>query len=578
MKQKNLFLKSFLIFFALIFALLPTDFGARADENVTQHNSLKENTPLYSFGAISDVHIQYETGYDDFKRALTYLKDKVPFVCLCGDLVSYATEENMREYKSYVDKYSGGLPIYECAGNHDNYDIVNGEIKARTLTGEMLDRWINATGKEKTDYSFEYNGDVFIFLSLKSDDPDDLFTDVGLRWFADTLEKNKNKRCFVFQHAHDPEDDGADPSHSYSDLLSGQSGKEFLRLIKKYKNTVWFHGHTHLTIQSGFSAVNESLGYRSVHIPSLSGTRFYNEKLNILENFYYDKNNTKIWGALHSEGYIVDVYSQKIVIKGMNFAAGDKRNQVEPFENFCVTLNTPLVITQEPTTEKTTVTASETTEEATETPETIMPTEPIFTDPMETTVTSPVASEPATDFQKPTENITTSAMNTEGTYSTESVTTVTNPTKPIYPTAITTEAFTSLPADIIETTSFAVSDPTEEITTYVAVSSQPHTSFPASESIAETTCTDSAPHSTSKPIESETDNGISGDVNDDGKVNIKDATTIQKFAAKILDLKDAEKLRADVNADTKVNIKDATIIQKFVAKIETGFPLGKPIA
>ena len=52
---------------------------------------------------------------------------------------------------------------------------------------------------------------------------------------------------------------------------------------------------------------------------------------------------------------------------------------------------------------------------------------------------------------------------------------------------------------------------------------------------------------------------------------------IQKFAAKVIDLTDAEKIRADVNADTKVNVKDATAIQKFVAKIETGYPIGKPV-
>lgn len=28
---------------------------------------------------------------------------------------------------------------------------------------------------------------------------------------------------------------------------------------------------------------------------------------------------------------------------------------------------------------------------------------------------------------------------------------------------------------------------------------------------------------------------------------------------------------------SKVNVKDATAIQKFVAKIETGFPIGQPI-
>lgn len=71
--------------------------------------------------------------------------------------------------------------------------------------------------------------------------------------------------------------------------------------------------------------------------------------------------------------------------------------------------------------------------------------------------------------------------------------------------------------------------------------------------------------------------GLLGDVNGDGKVNVKDATLIQKAAAKIIELTDEEKLRADVNADNKNNVKDATAIQKFAAKIETGFPVGEPI-
>ena len=80
-----------------------------------------------------------------------------------------------------------------------------------------------------------------------------------------------------------------------------------------------------------------------------------------------------------------------------------------------------------------------------------------------------------------------------------------------------------------------------------------------------------------KPSEPSVDKGILGDVNGDGKVNIKDATMIQKVAAKIIDLTDDEKLRADVTADAKVNIKDATAIQKYVAKIETGLPIGEKI-
>ncbi|MDO4419442.1 MAG: dockerin type I repeat-containing protein [Ruminococcus sp.] len=80
-----------------------------------------------------------------------------------------------------------------------------------------------------------------------------------------------------------------------------------------------------------------------------------------------------------------------------------------------------------------------------------------------------------------------------------------------------------------------------------------------------------------KPTDPVEDRGVLGDVNGDDKVNIKDATLIQKSAAKITVLTDVENLRADVNGDTKVNVKDATAIQKYAAKIETGFHIGKPV-
>ena len=56
-----------------------------------------------------------------------------------------------------------------------------------------------------------------------------------------------------------------------------------------------------------------------------------------------------------------------------------------------------------------------------------------------------------------------------------------------------------------------------------------------------------------------------GDVNGDGKLNIRDATAIQKHLAKIATLSDEMLPLADYNADGKVNVKDATAIQKKIA-------------
>ena len=59
--------------------------------------------------------------------------------------------------------------------------------------------------------------------------------------------------------------------------------------------------------------------------------------------------------------------------------------------------------------------------------------------------------------------------------------------------------------------------------------------------------------------------GLLGDANLDGKVNIKDVTLIQKYVANILEFDEVQILLSDTNKDTKVNIKDATAIQKFIA-------------
>jgi len=70
---------------------------------------------------------------------------------------------------------------------------------------------------------------------------------------------------------------------------------------------------------------------------------------------------------------------------------------------------------------------------------------------------------------------------------------------------------------------------------------------------------------------------IVGDADMSGKVNIKDATMIQKFVASLLTLQKAEHLAADSNRDGGVNVKDATAIQKFIASIEFDHSIGSVV-
>ncbi|MBR3988286.1 MAG: leucine-rich repeat protein [Clostridia bacterium] len=68
--------------------------------------------------------------------------------------------------------------------------------------------------------------------------------------------------------------------------------------------------------------------------------------------------------------------------------------------------------------------------------------------------------------------------------------------------------------------------------------------------------------------------GILGDADNNGSITIKDATSIQKYVAKLIAVDEEALKAADVNSDGKVNVKDATAIQKYLAKIDTGLAIG----
>ena len=256
----------------------------------------------YSFGALSDVHIVYRTAASDFQKALTYLNDDmdVAFTCICGDLTDDGTAEQLAQYKSVVDAYSADTPVYAIAGNHENY----------SSRPTLLEQY---TGKPLY-YSFTHGDDVFLMLGCYSWTNDGVFTQEYLQWVYETLEENRNKRCFIFEHVF-PWGDSGNPGGLYHfDMFSGTKGSVFQSLLRHYKNTVFFHGHSHTKfyLQEVDEKANysDALGYRSVHIPSLAVPRdIVGEALN---NIYAD-----------SEGYVVDVYENGIHLRGRDFVKGE---------------------------------------------------------------------------------------------------------------------------------------------------------------------------------------------------------------------------------------------------------------
>lgn len=289
---------------------------------------------LYSFGALADVHVTVSTfAMEKFKQALEYFNDteSVAFTCIAGDLTGNGTAEQFTTYRNAVAKYSPNVPVYETTGNHD---VENTGI-APFLTKESTQPYI---GRDLF-YSFSHGNDLFVMFGMSGwiGKTGDIFTAEALQWLYETLEANRNKRCFVFEHCPNMvvtnglvhEDSGSGSiiglTPPTGNLLNqGSTSRPFRELMAHYKNIVWFHGHSHMDFayQEQCSQVNyeRKFGCHSIHIPSSASGRSLNDA------------GTGWVNPTGSYGYVVDVYENHIVLRGRDFVA----NKFVPIATYCL--------------------------------------------------------------------------------------------------------------------------------------------------------------------------------------------------------------------------------------------------
>lgn len=274
-------------------------------------------TKLYSFGLVSDIHLYPIAAVEwtpevKFDNALTYFESKGCMFCVqCGDftqtgLFLEGDRVNMdtrqfAKYKEICDKHT--IHIYGFCGNHESYmnPIANNPEELRYYTGTDL------------YYSVEQRSDLFIFLGQPN--PGYVMSDEAYNWLVATLEANTNKRCFVFIHSYIEEDSG-DPcdvrENSIFEVWGVTRTDAFTNLLSQYDNVILFHGHSHMKFQSQefdtCANYTEKNGFKSVHIPSLGVPRDVDtvNKVSVNDN-------------RASQGYIVDVYDDCIVLNGMDF-------------------------------------------------------------------------------------------------------------------------------------------------------------------------------------------------------------------------------------------------------------------
>ena len=288
----------------------------------------------YSFGVISDLHLfdpdQYSGGviYDtvtadhteqDVIRAMTDLQD-TDLICIAGDMTHGNHETEWEKYRQIMAGYSADTPIYPICGNHDCSGGGMTNALFRQYAGLGEDKGLCYTFTPTTKGGAAWSDDVFIMLSMAAWPSSSAnitpFLASQLQWLYETLEENRDKRCFVFLHLF-PLGHSGDPFGLYQTTSwVGTQQDVVLSLMAHYKNAIWFHGHSHQLFQvqrlHEEATYDRSLGGHNIHVPSVS----------IPYDVVADGENKVRELVLEgSQGYVVDVYGSYIMLQGRDFAA-----------------------------------------------------------------------------------------------------------------------------------------------------------------------------------------------------------------------------------------------------------------
>jgi predicted phosphodiesterase len=303
---------------------------------------------LYSFGLLSDVHVNLWTGDNNattFENALSYFDGQdCDFVCISGDLTNtgfymydginhddyWYDETQFAEYKRICDLHPH-MPVYECCGNHEGYlvPITEDLTKLEEFTGNGLIH-IKTQGN-----------DVFIFVGQSEENIP--MSREHFEWLGNTLEANKNKRCFVFIHPYVDASDSGNPKGLHRTPLfnyttvdkHGYDKSTFASLMANYPNAILFHGHSHMQLENQKIVRNANystaLGFKSIHVPSTAYCREIVETITEVDGEIIKTYSMENREAT-AQGYIVDVYENHIVLKGYDFTESAK----VPIAQYCI--------------------------------------------------------------------------------------------------------------------------------------------------------------------------------------------------------------------------------------------------
>ncbi|MFC4101303.1 metallophosphoesterase family protein [Paenibacillus xanthanilyticus] len=270
---------------------------------------MQQNGRLACFQVITDTHVTTDAQHvhnRNFERALLDIAALEPGsigIMHVGDITDHGWEaEYVEMARIWAQCREQGLsvPIRFAHGNHD---LFGGKAEAQ------LERFRRYTGMPGPYHAHEVGGYRFLFLGSEQVEPERkdfaYLSGEQLAWLDVQLRgANEEKPVFVFLHQ--------PLKNTVSGSLEAQGwhgviqDEELHAIVSRYPQVMLFSGHTHWELEAP----------HALHIGGGHGPAMLNAAS--VGYLWTDEDEHKAG----SQGYFVDVYADRVVVRGRDFAGG----------------------------------------------------------------------------------------------------------------------------------------------------------------------------------------------------------------------------------------------------------------
>lgn len=250
------------------------------------------------FPVLSDIHIGGRGAKYKLKRALVDCKrvcKNSDIIAVVGDFTDNGKVQEYRDFMSILkSKFSRDANQIITIGNHEYKDVTSNEKELRA-------RFMEETSEKNIYYDKWVKGYHFIVLGSEGVGLKAEISKAQLDWLDEKLKENENSNRPIFVFIHQPIPKTVYGSDTWGDILNY---KQLDEILKKFPQVVMFSGHSHYDIN------NVRTMYKNKY------TMF-----NTASIYYIMGEDNEYKNYRLSEGLIVEVYEEKLIIRPRDFTS-----------------------------------------------------------------------------------------------------------------------------------------------------------------------------------------------------------------------------------------------------------------